>query len=138
MGGEEMKVQEVPAIDFQSFSKQVESFVCSYHKKEDTLFLRLDPPRPATSFDWDGKFWIRFDPETREVVGLEIENFESVFIKKYPEMARVWKQIKPSCIRNLHKNSQRPSDWDSFIRIMFEFISKMFQENPVQVAFNTI
>jgi hypothetical protein len=136
VGGEKMKVHEVPIIDFQALSKRMETFICSYHLKEDTLFLHSDPPRPATSFDWDGNFWIRFDPETREVVGIEIENFESVFIKKYPEMAVVWKQIKPLC---LHKPSRKPSsDWTAFIRIMCEFISKIFLENPIQIGFETI
>jgi len=101
---------------------KMETFLCVYHDDEDSLFLRPEPPVPATSVDWNGEFWVRIKPGTGEIVGIEIENFESVFIKKYPAMALIWKQVKPSCKKKC-PNKPEGSDWDAFMRIILEVLS---------------
>ena len=85
MGREVIELNS-PQIDFTTINN-LKNFVPVYHKDEDTFFLRPDKPRPATSFDWDGEIWIRIDPQNGEIVGLEIDDFESIFLKKYPELA---------------------------------------------------
>lgn len=131
-----MKVEELPQIDFGSLAKRVSSFVCVYHKDEDTFFLRTEPPLPAVSMDWDGELWIRIEPNTGEIVGIEIDNFEAIFLEKHPELAKAWSQVKPLCTRKHRKESQ--NDWDVFIRIIVNFLSKLFRDNPLQTSFSSI
>jgi hypothetical protein len=65
-----------------------------YDRKEDILFLysRSAKGRPAISMDVDGEFWLRLDPESSEVLAIEIDDFESLFLKKHAEVARIWEQ----------------------------------------------
>jgi len=74
--------------------------------QEDSLFF--GKPRPAVSIDCDGEFWIRVDPSTGEIVGLEIEDFESVFLKKHPELQRTWQEAKPLCRNKFRKYTLTP------------------------------
>ena len=87
-----------PRIDFNTLDR-IKAFHLVYHDAEDVLFLQPDTPRPATSFDVEGEVWIRFDPETGEIVGLEIEDFEAIFLRKHPEVAQAWAEVKPLCHR---------------------------------------
>jgi len=77
--------------------ENLKSTTAVYNADEDTFFIRPEIPRPAVSYDFAGELWIRFDPTTKEIIGLEIENFESVFLKQHPEIAKVWKTAKPHC-----------------------------------------
>lgn len=109
------------------------SYNCIYHKKEDTLFFLPDNPKPATSFDWNGEIWLRLDPQTEEIIGIEIENFEKVFLIKYPELAAVWKAAKPYCLRKISRNKSN-NTWGSFVRIILEFLSNLFDKTPQQLV----
>jgi len=123
-------------VDYSTMDN-IKSFAPVYHEDEDTFFLRAEKPRPATSVDWDGELWIRIDPKNGEVVGLEIEDFETVFLKKYPELASAWKEAKPLCQR---KRSHRYEEttWDAFLRIILEFLQTFLKENPQQMSFGAI
>ena len=112
---------------------RMRSFSCVYHSSEDTLFFRPDNPQPATSFDWNGDLWFRIDPETNELVGLEIENFESIFLKKYPELSPTWKEFKPFCT-HWPKSKLNDNMWESFVRIILDFLSGLFENNPQQLV----
>jgi len=107
-----------------------------YHAEEDVLFIRSSNPRPSVSYDWEGELWIRFDPHTKEVVGIEIENFESVFIKKHPEVTKIWKEVKPFC-----KDKKDRVEIDdicvSFIRILLSFFNDLFKDTSQQASFGT-
>ncbi len=122
--------ETTPQINWKSLAN-LKSGLTIYHDDEDTFFLRPQKPRPATSFDWGGELWIRFDPQTGEIVGIEIENFEQIFIKKHPEIAKIWKDVKPLCKRKHTRNSDETT-WESFIRILVEFVSDLFRNNPQQ------
>ena len=103
-------------------------------QQEDTFFTTLEPPIPAVSYDVDGEIWIRYDPETKNVVGFEIENFESIFLKKHPEISKMWKIVKPYCA---HKKTRSSDDTcDAFIRILIEFFTNFLKENPQQIRFS--
>lgn len=117
-------------LDWKSLTNLM-SGTTIYHADEDTFFLRQKEPQPATSFDWDGELWIRYNPQTGEIVGIEIENFEQIFIKKHPEIAKVWKDFKPLCLHKRTRNRDEPI-WESFIRIFVQFISELFRKNPQQ------
>lgn len=117
--------------------KNLKGVIPVYHSDEDILFIRSENPTPAVSYDVEGELWLRFDPSTKEVLGLEIENFESVFLKKHPEVAKVWKDAKPICI---HKRT-RATDEDiceSFIRILLSLFGDLFAKNPQQTSFGFV
>lgn len=121
-----------PKIDFSTLTlDRIRTFQLVYHDDEDVLFLQPDTPRPATSFDLEGKVWVRVDPETGEVVGLEIEDYEAVFLKRYPEIAQAWAEAKPSC-RRKKRGKDRDTTWESFLLIMVNFFLTFFRENPHQ------
>jgi len=123
-------------IDYDTMNN-IESFTPMYHEDEDTFSLHPEKPRPATSVDWDGEFWIRVDPENGEVVGLEIEDFETVFLKKHPDLASAWEEVKPLCHRKrLHGYEE--TIWDAFLRIILEFLRVFLKENPQQASFGTM
>jgi len=126
-------IEDTPQFNEQSLKNLISS-VPIYHPDEDTFFIHPENPSPAVSYDWEGEIWIRFDPKTKEVVGLEIENFESIFIKKHPEVAKIWKEIKSLCI---HKKTKAIDEnlYESFIRILLNFFTELFKSNPQQVSF---
>ena len=53
-----------------------------YNKEADSLLILWAENRPAVSSDVNGEFWLRIIPETNEIIGIEIEDFES-FVKKH-------------------------------------------------------
>jgi uncharacterized protein YuzE len=57
-----------------------------YDKKSDTLLIQAHNSRPAVSVDCDGKYWVRVDPQTGEILGIEIEQFRRVFLKKHADL----------------------------------------------------
>lgn len=61
-------------------------YAVNYDKDTDILFIHTEEDRPAISIDCDGDYWIRIDPDSGEILGIEIENFKSVFLKKHPEL----------------------------------------------------
>ena len=103
-----------------------------YHEDEDTLFIRPEEPEPAVSMDWNGELWFRVNPETNELVGIEIENFETVFLKTYPELAPAWKEIKPLCTHRY--KGKNGGLLESFTRILLGFLSELFKNNPQQLT----
>lgn len=117
-------------IDFSTI-KNVSNFVPIYHDEEDTFFLRQQEPIPATSFDWGGDIWLRINPKNGEIVGFEIDDFESVFLKKYPEVASAWKEFKPLCHRKKITTPDK-SCWEAFLRIITEFLEALMREKPQQ------
>jgi hypothetical protein len=119
-----------PEIDFNTLSNLL-SFCPVYHKHEDVFFIMPKKPQPATSIDWNGEFWIRVNPDTGEVLGLEIEDFESVFLKKYPVIAKVWKESRPLCLKDTKKSDN--GTWNTFISILVSFISDFFKNDPKQI-----
>ena len=124
--------ENAPQIDLNTL-KNLHAVKAIYHEDEDTFFLRPDIAKSATSFDWNGEIWLRYDLGTGEIVGLEIENFEQIFCKKYPEVGKVWKDIRPYCI---HKQTRNRDDeaCQSFIRILLQFFVDLFASKPIQAT----
>ncbi len=123
-------------IDFNTINN-LTNCVPVYHAEEDTFFLRPQEPSLATSFDWDGDVWLRVDPETGEIVGIEIDDFESVFLKKYPQLEKAWKETKPLCHRK-KKNKSEETCWEGFLRIILEFLRTLVRERPQQAQLNIL
>lgn len=131
-----LTVEDCPRFDEKTI-ENLKSTIAVYNSDEDTFFIRPEISRPAVSYDLNGELWIRFVPETKEIIGLEIENFESVFLKKHPEIAKVWKTAKPHCS---HKKTRIADDeiCTSFLRILLSFFNELFQDNPQQTGFRSV
>lgn len=85
-------IMDIPPLKFDA--DEFSQFERSYDKDRDILFVYKLPKRPAVSLDVGGHFWVRFDPESGEVLGVEIEDFESVFLAKYPELRLGWEDTR--------------------------------------------
>jgi hypothetical protein len=103
----------------------------SYDKKFDTFFVTPISPIPAVSVDWDGELWIRVTSKG-EIVGLEVDNFEKVFLAKYPEVKLAWKGFKRICLDNEVKLTRKDDVCEMFLRILLNFISDLFKSHPQQ------
>jgi hypothetical protein len=109
----------------------IKSFTLVYHEDEDVLFIRPEIQRPATSLDWNGEIWLRVDPNSGEVVGMEIDDFEGIFIKKYPQIATIWTEAKPLCHRKTVITDKEPR-WEDFVRIVLNLLSDILRDSPHQ------
>ena len=69
-----------------STMKNLLHFKVSYDEDADTLVLKSTKNKPAISIDCDGDYWIRIDPKTGEILGVEIEAFKAVFLVKHPSI----------------------------------------------------
>jgi len=106
----------------------IKKFTLTYHDKEDTLFLHPAEPREATSIDLNGEIWLRVDVRTREILGLEIEDFEAVFLKRHPDLAHAWQEVKPWC----HRRKRPKEHVQSFLLILLNFLSAFVRNSPQQ------
>jgi hypothetical protein len=131
-----MKI-ESPKVNFNTIV-DLKGLTPVYHQEYDTFYLRGEKPRPATSYDLNGIAWLRVDVENGDIVGLQIDDFESVFLKKYPELEKAWKkEIKSLCVRR--KSRKCPVDaQESFLLIIINFLLTLFRENPPQESFTFI
>lgn len=123
---------EIPRINLQSF-KNLKNITIVYDDGVDTLYVRPRLPRSATSYDWQGEIWLRVDIETGDVVGLEIADFENVFLKKHPELAPAWREAKKQCHHKRIKKEDKEC-WESFIRMIFEFFQELFKAGYQQAS----
>lgn len=118
-------MMDIPPLNWP---KDSEEFTYSYDKSRDVLFVRQGEKRPAVSLDVGGHFWVRFDPETGDVVGLEIEDFEQVFLALYPETKAAWMDIKPRIIKLRRKNHAI----SEYLQILLAFVQKLMNDHPHQ------
>jgi hypothetical protein len=118
------------APSFQMDSQRLERFRHSYDKRRDVLFIHKEPNKPAVSWDADGLAWVRFDPETGEILGFEIEDFETVFLKKFPEAAAGWREIKP---RIMKKQGEDKLETD-YVQTIWRLVKSLVNSKPSQLA----
>ncbi len=104
--------------------KNIVSFTPLYLEGVDTLVFHSSKPIPAISVDCDGEFFLRIDPKTREIVGIEIEDFEGYFVAKHPEFAPIWKQMK----RDIKKNKCENESLTAFLTIVQELLQKVMDK----------
>jgi len=79
----EWATRREPFLDFAS----IKALEFSYHGEDDTAFVHVHQPRPAVSLDVGGDMWLRVDPDTDEVVGLEVHAFAKGFLIRHSKIA---------------------------------------------------
>jgi uncharacterized protein YuzE len=97
----------------------VRDFVLEYDTKFDTLHLVSRSTRPAVSVDCAGELWVRVDVSNGDIVGVEIEDFEAVFLRKHPEVAPAWDSLR-SKLPSRHRSAQA----SSFPLVIAEFLKR--------------
>ena len=86
-----LSMSELPTPRWDAI--ETEQGVLHYDKRADILTVSPRHPRPAISIEAEG-LWVRLDPTTGAILGLEIEDFRTVFLVKHPELANSWQQLK--------------------------------------------
>lgn len=126
-----------PPLDWSKWDKGIspDEFAYSFDKQRDILFMHLLPKRPAVSLDVSGMLWVRFDPSSGEVVGLEIEDFEHVFLERHPELALAWPQIKPRIIKLPKRDGP---DLEGYIRMLLSLVKELLGSNPPQLNLRSV
>jgi uncharacterized protein YuzE len=112
---------DLPELQWDSFDPT--RFIMDYDKNADIMYVRLPQARPATSIDLDEEVWLRVDPVTGEIVGFEIDDFELVFLRKHPELAAPWHEVRPR---------QTTEKVALVLRILLEFVRSMAGPHPQQ------
>jgi hypothetical protein len=74
-------------IDRSTFDNMLK-FKTEYNEKLDILTMQPDNPPPAVAVDCDGEYWLMVNPVNGAVVGVEIEDFKSVFLKNHPDFRK--------------------------------------------------
>ena len=74
-------------IDWKTVNN-ILSFEAQYNSKSDVFLMQSKEDRPAVSVDCDGEYWVRVDPETGEILGIEIEDFKRIFLKRHPTLLK--------------------------------------------------
>lgn len=123
MGSEKLKIDD-NIIQMNSF-KNLLSFTPVYLEDIDTLIFQPKNPVPAVSVDCDGDLFLRIDPETKEIVGIEIEDFEGYFITKYPAIAPAWKEMK----RSIKKRKCKNENLTAFLTIVSVLLNSLIKDS---------
>lgn len=79
----------------------------SYDAEGDILILLFETGKLATSVD-QGEFWLRMDPITGDVYGIEIENFEAAFLNGHPDLVAAWNESKHDLQRPQAGSAREP------------------------------
>jgi hypothetical protein len=107
--------------------------IVRHDAKRDTLTIHLGQPRPAVSYDVRGEAWIRYVPDSREVVGIEIEDFEKYFLKQHPELATFWSSANGRKALRSGSNIR----FESFLDRLVGQLKVLLSEPPIQRASST-
>jgi len=102
-------------MDFDTFDN-IKGYTFSFDRELDTLYWLSMPVQAATSIDRDG-VWYRVNPQTGKIAGIEIEDFESVFLKRPPELQPSWKLVRKIIIKD-----KADASTIAFGNILFAFL----------------
>lgn len=94
-----------------------------YRKNIDTFYLHLKTDCPATSYDLEGILWLRVDIQTGDIIGIQIDDFESVFLNKYPEVAKAWDEAKMFNNKKLSPGEHNPKS--SFLLTIINLLKSL-------------
>ena len=64
------------------------------HESDHMIIYFNGSPQPAVSVYTDENLYIMVDPRNRQVVGLQVENWEQSFVPAHHELQAVWSQLK--------------------------------------------
>lgn len=113
---------DVPELDLKLFFLQRDRLTVNYEPSLDTLYVRpKSGALPGISAYIADGIYVRYDPETAGVVGLQIEAFEKKFIHTYPEVREPWTAIR----QQYQKPSKVSEVIDALLAILREFFENL-------------
>jgi hypothetical protein len=103
---------EIPSLKWPEIERVMYWYTGELDDLEiDSLLALFVDNRAASSIDVDsehcyGELMIRYDPESGDVAGIEIEGFERFFLGEYhPELAAEWAALKPEGAGGFHNSA---------------------------------
>lgn len=105
-------MSEIPALEWPEIRRVMYLYtgtVCDEEDDDlfvDSLMVLFVENRDAINADVGehGEMMIRYDTDSGEVIGLEIELFEHRFLKKHPELTDGWTALKPEGDDGFHNS----------------------------------
>ena len=99
-------LMEIPVLKWPEIQRAMFWYTGEFEDEEvDSLLVLFAENRPATSQDVMGKLWIRYDSSTGDIIGIEIDDFEQLFLAEFhPELAHDWRVLKPDGKRGTHRS----------------------------------
>lgn len=88
----------------------------NYDAETDTLFFRISD-RPAVARHLDEEMWLLVDAENEHTLGIFVEDFERVFLKRHPELALAWKNAHPPVLQRMSRSMK-----DGFVRVFLNWL----------------
>lgn len=125
-----MAVDGSPIPQWQPFVDELAALVAKYNRRSDTLLIRRSSvlQKPALSLDVRGEYLLRVDPETYEVLGIEIEEFVSHFLPTHPEVREALEQAHAELTGS---QALQPS----LVLYIVERLLELFRAHPRQLPF---
>ena len=98
-------LMEIPALKWPEIQRAMFWYTGEFEDEEvDSLLVLFAENRPATSQDVKGELWIRYDSLTGDIIGIEVDDFEQLFLAElHPELAQGWKALKPDGKGGTHR-----------------------------------
>ena len=85
---------DAPTLDVLRWDEErLASLAHAYYADADTLYLREAPVQPADNWYVDRYAVLRLHPETNEVLGAHVENWEMFFLPLHPEFREAWERV---------------------------------------------
>ena len=99
-------LMEIPFLKWPKIQRAMFWYTGEFEDEEaDSLMVLFAENRPATSQSVRGELWIRYDSRTGDIIGIEIDDFEQLFLAEFhPELAHGWKVLKPDGKEGTHRS----------------------------------
>ena len=97
---------EIPVLKWPEIQRAMFWYTGEVEDEEaDSLLVLFAENQPATSQDVKGELWIRYDSHTGYIIGIEIDDFEQLFLAEFhPELTHGWNGIKPEGRGGTHRS----------------------------------
>jgi hypothetical protein len=128
-----MAVDRALSPQWEAFVNERTTLEAKYNRRSDTLLIRRSASleKSALSLDVRGEYLLRVDPETYEVLGIEIEDFVNHFIPTHPEFRLALEQAH-------EKLSGKHALQPSLVSYIVERLLELFRAHPRQLSFRPI
>ena len=92
-----VETKELKTKRFQAFLAEQRPVNFFFDPDVDALMILFDDPKKITVAHFiDDHVALLYDPETYEVVGVQVEAFQKSFLHEYDSVARAWK-LRDNC-----------------------------------------
>jgi len=133
----EWATRREPFLNFAS----IKALEFSYDDEDDIAFVHVNKPRPAVSLDVAGDMWLRVNPDTDEVLGLEIHAFAKGFLIRHSKIAAFAADAMKAAerkfgadAREIHTNSKTLPEFRDFLMYLLGQAIGTYERERLQEA----